>query len=97
MNVTDHRLNTRTVHINLVFRFLYMNMNYHVEHHMLPMVPYYALPRLHEAIRSQTPPPYPNLWSAYREMVPALVKQTRDNSYFIRRQAEEDDPLRPAA
>ncbi|TKC92352.1 fatty acid desaturase [Trinickia terrae] len=87
-NVTDHRLNTRTVHTNPVFRFLYMNMNYHIEHHVLPMVPYYALPRLHEAIRSQTPPPYPNLWSVYREMVPALIRQRRDNAYFIRREVE---------
>ncbi|QCP54082.1 fatty acid desaturase [Trinickia violacea] len=94
MNVTDHRLNTRTVYLNPVFRFLYMNMNYHVEHHMLPMVPYHALPRLHEAIRSQTPTPYPNLWSAYREMVPALIRQTRDRSYFIRREVTEGDPLR---
>ena len=47
-NVTDHRLNSRTVYMNPVSRFLYLNMNYHVEHHMFPMVPYYALPRLHE-------------------------------------------------
>ncbi len=43
-NVLDHRLNARTIHMNPVFRFLYWNMNYHVEHHMFPMVPYHALP-----------------------------------------------------
>ena len=44
-NVLDHRLNTRTVAMNPVFRFLYLNMNFHVEHHMFPSVPYYSLAR----------------------------------------------------
>ena len=39
-NVLDHRLNTRTVYMNPFSRFVYLNMNYHVEHHMFPMVPY---------------------------------------------------------
>ena len=43
-DVLDHRLNSRTVYMNPVFRFIYWNMNYHVEHHMFPMVPYHALP-----------------------------------------------------
>ena len=43
-DVLDHRLNSRTVYMNPIFRFLYWNMNYHVEHHMFPMVPYHALP-----------------------------------------------------
>ncbi|MEO0637071.1 MAG: fatty acid desaturase, partial [Pseudomonadota bacterium] len=35
-NVLDHRLNTRTVYMNRINRFIYLNMNYHVEHHMYP-------------------------------------------------------------
>ena len=35
----------RTVLMNPVSRFIYWNMNYHVEHHMFPMVPYHALPQ----------------------------------------------------
>ena len=46
-DVLDHRLNCRTVYMNPISRFIYWNMNYHVEHHMFPMVPYHALPRLH--------------------------------------------------
>ena len=38
-NVLDHRLNCRTVYMNRVHRFLYWNMNYHVEHRMFPLVP----------------------------------------------------------
>jgi fatty acid desaturase len=84
-NVLDHRLNSRTVLINRVFRFLYWNMNYHVEHHMYPAVPYHALPRLHEAIKADCPVAYPSMWAAYREFLPALVRQWRDPSYVIRR------------
>ena len=42
-NVLDHRLNCRTVKMNLVNRYLYWNMNFHVEHHMFPLVPYHIL------------------------------------------------------
>jgi len=86
-NVFDHRQNTRTVYVNPVFRYLYMNMNYHIEHHSTPMVPYHALPRLHEAIKDQTPRAYPSLWAVYKEMIPALYKQaTQDPDYHIVRE-----------
>jgi fatty acid desaturase len=97
MNVADHRLNSRTVYTNPVFSFLYMNMNYHVEHHMLPMVPYHALPKLHEEIKAQAPSPYPSVWSVYREMIPALIRQRKDSSYFIRRELPETQPMQSAA
>ena len=84
-NVPDHRLNTRTVLLNPVLRFIYSNMNYHIEHHMFPMVPFHALPALHEAVRDDMPRPYRGLHYAYREMIPALLRQVRDPSYFIRR------------
>ncbi|MBV1704114.1 MAG: fatty acid desaturase family protein [Hyphomicrobiales bacterium] len=85
-DVLDHRLNSRTVYMNPVFRFLYWNMNYHVEHHMFPMAPYHALPRLHEAIKADCPPPYPSTWAAYREIVPALLRQARDPRYHVKRE-----------
>ena len=86
-NVFDHRQNTRTVYINPVFRYLYMNMNYHIEHHSTPMVPYHALPRLHEAIKAQTPRAYPSLWAVYKEMIPALSRQaTQDPDHHIVRE-----------
>jgi fatty acid desaturase len=85
-DVLDHRLNCRTVHMNPVLRFLYWNMNYHVEHHMFPMVPYHALPALHAEMKDDAPPAYSGLWDAYREILPALWKQTKDPTYFVRRQ-----------
>ena len=76
-NVTDHRLNTRTVLMNPVSRFIYLNMNYHLEHHMFTMVPYYHLPKLHELIRHDVPPPEPSILAAYRRLVPVLLRQLR--------------------
>ena len=85
-DVPDHRLNSRTVYMNPVLRFIYSNMNYHVEHHMFPTVPFYALPALHEEIKTDCPEVYPNLLAAYREMIPALLKQRRDPNHFVSRE-----------
>lgn len=84
-DVTDHRLNTRTIYMNPLNRWIYWNMNYHVEHHMYPSVPFHQLKRLHEAVKPQLPTPYPSLWSALKEVLPALRKQATDENYFVRR------------
>jgi len=84
-NVLDHRLNSRTVYMNPVSRFIYWNMNYHVEHHMFPMVPYHALPRLHDLIKHDLPEPTPSIAAGYREVWPALKRQLRYEDYFIKR------------
>jgi fatty acid desaturase len=88
-DVLDHRLNSRTVYMNPAFRFIYWNMNYHVEHHMFPMIPYHALPQLHEEMKPFCPKPYPSTIAAYREIIPALVKQRRDPTYYIVRKLPE--------
>lgn len=84
-NVLDHRLNCRTVYMNPINRFLYWNMNYHVEHHMFPLVPYHALPQLHEAVKEDMPKPYSGLFDAWREIIPAILRQRKDPGYFVRR------------
>jgi fatty acid desaturase len=84
-NVTDHRLNSRTVLMNPVSRFIYWNMNYHVEHHMFPMVPYHALPRLHETIRHDLPAPTRSIAEGYAEMWPAFRRQLRNEDHFVTR------------
>ncbi|OKP70664.1 fatty acid desaturase [Ensifer adhaerens] len=85
-NVTDHRLNSRTVYMNPVSRFVYWNMNYHVEHHMFPMVPYHALPKLHAMIKHDLPDPNPSMLHGYREMIPAFLRQLRNEDYFLKRE-----------
>jgi len=91
-NVLDHRLNCRTVMMNRAFRFLYWNMNYHVEHHMFPLVPYHALPRLYEAVKDDCPPAYASSWAAYREIIPALARQWRDPGYYVKRELPAQRP-----
>ncbi|HEY2205428.1 MAG TPA: fatty acid desaturase family protein [Pseudonocardia sp.] len=88
-NVLDHRLNTRTVRMCRINRFLYWNMNYHVEHHMFPIVPYHRLPELHEEIAYDLAPAYPSIWAAYREIVPAVLNQLRDPAHYVRRELPE--------
>jgi fatty acid desaturase len=85
-NVIDHRLNSRSVLMNPVSRFIYWNMNYHVEHHMFPMVPYHALPQLHEMIKHDLPAPNSSIIDGYREMVPAFLRQLRNEDYFLKRE-----------
>jgi Na+-transporting NADH:ubiquinone oxidoreductase subunit F len=92
-NVLDHRLNCRTVYMNPINRFLYWNMGYHVEHHMFPLVPYHALPRLHALVKADMPVPYNGLLEAYREIIPALLRQAKDPDYYVQRTL----PANPAA
>ncbi len=85
-NVLDHRLNCRTVYMNWINRYLYWNMGYHTEHHMFPLVPYHALPKLHALVKADMPAAYNGLLEAYREIIPALVRQSKDPTYFVKRQ-----------
>ena len=95
-NVTDHRLNTRTVLMNPVSRFIYLNMNYHLEHHMFTMVPYYHLPELHDLIRRDLPAPEPSMLAAYRRLLPVLWRQLRyEDAVIIPELPEGAAPYRP--
>lgn len=85
-DVLDHRLNCRTVYMNPVFRYLYWEMNYHVEHHMFPMVPYHGLGKLHQELKADMPKPYNGLWEAYREIIPTTLRQVKEPTYFVRRE-----------
>ncbi len=84
-DVLDHRLNSRTVLMNPISRFIYWNMNYHIEHHMFPMVPYHRLPDLHARIRDDLPEPNTSIWQAYRQVWPVLVRQLRNEDEFLHR------------
>jgi len=99
-DILDHRLNTRTVYMNPIFRFTYWEMNYHVEHHMFPMVPYHALGKLHQELKADMPKPYSGLWECYREIIPTLIRELKEPTYFVRRQlpstAQPVSSLEPA-
>jgi fatty acid desaturase len=84
-DVLDHRLNSRTIYLNPILRFLYLNMNYHIEHHMFPLVPYHKLRELHETVKHDMPAPNPSLFSAFREVYHAHRMQSKDPLYVIER------------
>ena len=83
VNVNDHRLNTRTIILGPILSYLYLNMNYHLEHHLYPAVPYYHLPRLYKALAPQCPPAYQGFLSVFIEMIPVLLKQRHQPDYYI--------------
>ena len=81
-NVKDHRVTTRSIRLNPIFSFIYWKMEYHVEHHMFPMVPSYNLPKLYEVIKDQLPKPK-TLFAAHKEIFVAVLKRRKDPSYYI--------------
>jgi len=91
-NVLDHRLNCRTIDMGVVNRFLYWNMNYHIEHHMFPLVPYHSLPALHAIVKDDCPPPCSSLFAAWCEIIPAITRQVKDPAYHIKRRLPECKP-----
>jgi len=88
-NVIDHRLNSRTVYMNPVSRFVYWNMNYHVEHHMFPMIPYHRLPELHARIKHDLPEPNRSIPEALAEVFHALRVQLGNPEYRIQKALPE--------
>ena len=52
-HVADMFRNTRTTFTNRLLRFLAWNMPYHVEHHVVPAVPFHRLPELHQLMRER--------------------------------------------
>ena len=84
-NVLDHRLNSRTVYMNPISRYVYWNMNYHIEHHMFPMVPYHALPRLHALIKGDLPPPNTSILDAYVEVYRSVRQQRSIPAHYFRK------------
>ncbi len=87
-NVLDHRLNSRTIYMNPISRFVYWNMNYHVEHHMFPLVPFHKLPELHEEMKDDCVPASPGIAAAFAEFMPVMVRQLSDPEVFIDRRPQ---------
>ena len=73
-NVPDFRLNTRTFTCSWLPAFFYWNMQYHVEHHMYPAVPFYNLPKLRKALQYDLPPAPHGLWATWTEIL--AIKQS---------------------
>jgi fatty acid desaturase len=71
-------------------------MNYHVEHHMFPMIPYHALPKLHALIKNDLPAPTPSIWACYKEIFPIWARQMRGEDIFlVRKLPDTAKPYQP--
>ena len=85
-NVLDHRLNTRTVYMNPVNRYLVLE---HGVPRRTPHVPDGSLPQPAEAARAgeirTSPPPYNGLAAAWREIIPALIRESKTPNYYVHR------------
>ena len=71
---------TRTFRTNLVGRFLYLNMNNHVEHHLYPQVPFFSLPELHKEVADQTPEPDPGFWRTNVDLFSVVLRRSLGRS-----------------
>lgn len=80
-NVSDYRLNTRTILVNPFLRFLYWNMNYHIEHHMYAAVPCYHLGELHALIAHDLPHCPRGVVQTWREIIPIILRQRVEPDY----------------
>ena len=67
---------TRSFRTSRLGRFLYLNMNHHVEHHLYPQVPFHALPKLRDAVASQVPAPDPGFFRTNLEVLSVVVRRS---------------------
>ena len=70
----DHRLSTHTIILNPILSFYYWHMEYHIEHHLFPMVPSYNLRKLRKEIENELPKPFNGLIDFYKKVLPCLIK-----------------------
>jgi fatty acid desaturase len=80
-NVADFRLCCRTYTCSWLPAFYYWNMQYHIEHHMFPAVPFYNLPKLRKAIQHDLPPAPHGLVATWKHILEIHQQQTADPRY----------------
>ena len=52
---------------------------------MFPMVPFYNLPQLSEALKNQLPEPCKGLAGVFREIICGVIRQQKEPDYFVRK------------
>ena len=82
-DVPDFRMNTRTFTCSWLPAFYYWNMQYHLEHHMYPAVPFHNLPKLRRIIEHDLPPAPHGLAATWREMAAIKANIKADSNYIF--------------
>jgi fatty acid desaturase len=83
-NTPDWRLVAHTVNAGPVLRFLYWNMNFHIEHHMYAAVPFHRLPKFHEVLKKDLPDTPASFWKGLRLVLSIRKIQESDPGYTYR-------------
>ncbi|MDH3388295.1 MAG: fatty acid desaturase [Gammaproteobacteria bacterium] len=76
VDVYDLKQSTRSVRTNPLGEFLYLNMNYHIEHHAHSGVPFFALPELNRQLRERLPEPDPGIIHTNLEVLWVVLKRS---------------------
>lgn len=69
--------NARSIVTHPVIEFLWSNVNYHLEHHLYPSVPYHALPDLRRALAADLRAHQSNVESGYGRTALTLLRDPR--------------------
>jgi fatty acid desaturase len=72
----DQSLNARTVLGWQTVVFAPHNVNYHIEHHVYPAVPFYNLPKLHALMMERGLVPAANIYSGYGQILRELIRSS---------------------
>ena len=80
-NVPDWRVSCHSTKFGPLTAYLYWNMNYHAEHHMYAAVPFFNLPRLHQAMARDLPVPEPGFLAGVRKVLAIQRRQRREPGY----------------
>ena len=83
-DIEDHRYSSNTIRCGPLGRLLYWNMNYHIEHHIFPTVPFHSLPALRNEICNELPRDAGGVFSANARIVGAIRRQKDDPAYHLR-------------
>ncbi len=59
-------------------------MEYHIEHHLFPMVPSYNLKKLRKEIENELPIPFNGLFDFYKKVLPSLIKLAFDLDQYYK-------------
>lgn len=76
---------TRTVKTHPVLSFLMCHINYHLEHHLYPGVPWYNLPKLHHLLADELREAGSSVYTSYGEFLADVFKALKDGIVPARR------------